>query len=142
MSEEVNLSEESNNPKKVLDQDELLEKVDEMRQLIHQQRFTECKPLLVAVFPTLSNKKQYANRLLQSFLAALVANMSLFQRKKIPDEVFGFPIKPAKSFEEPDIPDMTPEDRAKYISSAISGLDQLLEDIEIISVQTRAFSRI
>lgn len=131
MSEEVNLSEESNNPKKVLDQDELLEKVDEMRQLIHQQRFTECKPLLVAVFPTLSNKKQYANRLLQSFLAALVANMSLFQRKKIPDEVFGFPIKPAKSFEEPDIPDMTPEDRAKYISSAISGLDQLLVDIEM-----------
>ena len=131
MSEEVNLSEESNNPKKVLDQDELLEKVDEMRQLIHQQRFTECKPLLVAVFPTLSNKKQYANRLLQSFLAALVANMSLFQRKKIPDEVFGFPIKPAKSFEEPDIPDMTPEDRAKYISSAISGLDQLLEDVEM-----------
>lgn len=131
MSEEVNLSEESNNPKKVLDQDELLEKVDEMRQLIHQQRFTECKPLLEAVFPTLSNKKQYANRLLQSFLAALVANMSLFQRKKIPDEVFGFPIKPAKSFEEPDIPDMTPEDRAKYISSAISGLDQLLEDIEM-----------
>ena len=51
MSEEVNLSEESNNPKKVLDQDELLEKVDEMRQLIHQQRFTECKPLLEAVFP-------------------------------------------------------------------------------------------
>lgn len=50
MSEEVNLSEESNNPEEVLDQDELLEKIDEMRQLIHQQRFTECKPLLVAVF--------------------------------------------------------------------------------------------
>ena len=36
-----------------------------------------------------------------------------------------------KSFEELDIPEMTPETRAKYISSAISGLDQLLEDIEM-----------
>mgnify|MGYP000258123684 CR=1 FL=1 len=50
MSEEVNLSEESNNPEEVLDQDELLEKIDEMRQLIHQQRFSECKPMLVEVF--------------------------------------------------------------------------------------------
>ena len=32
MSEEVNLSEESNNPEEVLYQDELLEKIDEMRQ--------------------------------------------------------------------------------------------------------------
>ena len=48
MSEEVNLSEESNNPEEdVLDQVFLLEKVDEMRDLIHQQRFTECKPILV-----------------------------------------------------------------------------------------------
>lgn len=131
MSEEVNLSEESNNPEEVLDQNELLEKIDEMRQLIHQQRFTECKPLLVAVFTPLPSNKQYVNRLLQSLLTALAANMSLFQRKKIPDGVFGFPLQHIKSFEELDIPEMTPETRAKYISSAISGLDQLLEDIEM-----------
>lgn len=131
MSEEVNLSEESNNPEEVLDQDELLEKIDEMCQLIHQQRFTECKPLLVAVFTPLPSNKQYVNRLLQSLLTALAANMSLFQRKKIPDGVFGFPLQHIKSFEELDIPEMTPETRAKYISSAISGLDQLLEDIEM-----------
>ena len=131
MSEEVNLSEESNNPEEVLDQDELLEKIDEMRQLIHQQRFTECKPLLVAVFTPLPSNKQYVKRLLQSLLTALAANMSLFQRKKIPDGVFGFPLQHIKSFEEFDIPEMTPETRAKYISSAISGLDQLLEDIEM-----------
>lgn len=131
MSEEVNLSEESNNPEEVLDQDELLEKIDEMRQLIHQQRFTECKPLLVAVFTPLPSNKQYVNRLLQSLLTALAANMSLFQRKKIPDGVFGFPLQHIKSFEELDIPEMTPETRAKYISSAISELDQLLEDIEM-----------
>lgn len=131
MSEEVNLSEESNNPEEVLDQDELLEKIDEMRQLIHQQRFTECKPLLVAVFTPLPSNKQYVNRLLQSLLTALAANMSLFQRKKIPDGVFGFPLQHIKSFEELDIPEMTPETRAKYISSAISGLDQFLEDIEM-----------
>lgn len=131
MSEEVNLSEESNNPEEVLDQDELLEKIDEIRQLIHQQRFTECKPLLVAVFTPLPSNKQYVNRLLQSLLTALAANMSLFQRKKIPDGVFGFPLQHIKSFEELDIPEMTPETRAKYISSAISGLDQLLEDIEM-----------
>ena len=131
MSEEVNLSEESNNPEEVLDQDELLEKIDEMRQLIHQQRFTECKPLLVAVFTPLPSNKQYVKRLLQSLLTALAANMSLFQRKKIPDGVFGFPLQHIKSFEELDIPEMTSETRAKYISSAISGLDQLLEDIEM-----------
>lgn len=131
MSEEVNLSEESNNPEEVLDQDELLEKIDEMRQLIHQQRFTECKPLLVAVFTPLPSNKQYVKRLLQSLLTALAANMSLFQRKKIPDGVFGFPLQHIKSFEELDIPEMPPETRAKYISSAISGLDQLLEDIEM-----------
>lgn len=131
MSEEVNLSEESNNPEEVLDQDELLEKIDEMRQLIHQQRFTECKPLLVAVFTPLPSNKQYVNRLLQSLLTALAANMSLFQRKKIPDGVFGFPLQHNKSFEELDIPEMTPEARAKYISSTISGLDQLLVDVEM-----------
>lgn len=131
MSEEVNLSEESNNPEEVLAQKELLEDVVEIRQMIHQQRFTECKPLLVAVFTPLPSNKQYVNRLLQSLLTALAANMSLFQRKKIPDGVFGFPLQHIKSFEELDIPEMTPETRAKYISSAISGLDQLLEDIEM-----------
>ena len=132
MSEKVNLSEESNNPEEdVLDQDELLEKIDEMRQLIHQQRFTECKPMLVEVFTPFSSNKQYINRLMQSLLTSLFANMSLFQRKKIPDGVFGFPIQHNKSFEELDIPEMTPETRAKYISSTISGLDQLLVDIEM-----------
>lgn len=132
MSEEVNLSEESNNPEEdVLDQDFLLEKIDEMRDLIHQQRFSECKPMLVEVFTPFSSNKQYINRLLQSLLTSLFANMSLFQRKKIPDGVFGFPLQHIKSFEELDIPEMTPETRAKYISSAISGLDQLLEDIEM-----------
>lgn len=132
MSEEVNLSEESNSQEEeVLDQDFLLEKVDEMRDLIHQQRFAECKPMLVEVFTPFSSNKQYINRLLQSLLTSLFANMSLFQRKKIPDGVFGIPIQHNKSFEELDIPEMTPEARAKYISSTISGLDQLLVDIEM-----------
>lgn len=132
MSEEVNLSEESNNPDEdVLDQDFLLEKIDEMRDLIHQQRFSECKPMLVEVFTPFSSNKQYINRLLQSLLTSLFANMSLFQRKKIPDGVFGIPIEHNKSFEELDIPEMTPEARAKYISSTISGLDQLLVDVEM-----------
>lgn len=131
MSEKVNLSEESNSQEEVLDQDELLEKIDEMRQLIHQQRFTECKPMLVEVFTPFSSNKQYINRLMQSLLTSLFANMSLFQRKKIPDGVFGIPIQHNKSFEELDIPEMTPETRAKYISSTISGLDQLLVDIEM-----------
>lgn len=132
MLEEVNLTEESNNPEEdVLDQDFLLEKVDEMRDLIHQQRFSECKPMLVEVFTPFSSNKQYINRLLQSLLTSLFANMSLFQRKKIPDGVFGFPIQHNKSFEELDIPEMTPEARAKYISSTISGLDQLLVDVEM-----------
>lgn len=132
MSEEVKLSEESNNPEEdVLDQDFLLEKVDEMRDLIHQQRFSECKPMLVEVFTSFSSNKQYINRLLQSLLTSLFANMSLFQRKKIPDGVFGIPIEHNKSFEELDIPEMTPEARAKYISSTISGLNQLLVDVEM-----------
>lgn len=132
MSEEVNLSEESNSQEEeVLDQGFLLEKVDEMRDLIHQQRFSECKPMLVEVFTPFSSNKQYINRLLQSLLTSLFANMSLFQRKKIPDGVFGIPIEHNKSFEELDIPEMTPEARAKYISSTISGLDQLLVDVEM-----------
>lgn len=132
MSEEVNLSEESNSQEEeVLDQGFLLEKIDEMRDLIHQQRFSECKPMLVEVFTPFSSNKQYINRLLQSLLTSLFANMSLFQRKKIPDGVFGIPIEHNKSFEELDIPEMTPEARAKYISSTISGLDLLLVDVEM-----------
>lgn len=132
MSEEVNLSEESNNPEEdVLDQDFLLEKIDEMRDLIHQQRFSECKPMLVEVFTPFSSNKQYINRLLQSLLTSLFANMSLFQRKKIPDGVFGIPIEHNKSFEELDIPEMTPEARTKFVFGAVSELDQLLEDIEM-----------
>ena len=50
MSEEVNLSEESNSQEEVLDQDFLLEKVDEMRDLIHQQRFAECNQMVVEFF--------------------------------------------------------------------------------------------
>ena len=132
MSEEVNLSEESNSQEEeVLDQDFLLEKVDEMRDLIHQQRFSECKPMLVEVFTSFSSNKQYINRLLQSLLTSLFANMSLFQRKKIPDGVFGIPIEHNKSFEELDIPEMTPEARTKFVFGAVSELDQLLEDIEM-----------
>lgn len=108
-----------------------MEKIDEMRDLIHQQRFSECKPMLVEVFTPFSSNKQYINRLLQSLLTSLFANMSLFQRKKIPDGVFGIPIEHNKSFEELDIPEMTPEARAKYISSTISGLNQLLVDVEM-----------
>lgn len=47
MSEEVNLSEESNNPEEVLAQKELLEDVVEIRQMIHQQRFAECNQMLL-----------------------------------------------------------------------------------------------
>lgn len=52
MSEEVNLSEESNNPEEVLAQKELLEDVVEIRQMIHQQRFAECNPMLFAIIKT------------------------------------------------------------------------------------------
>lgn len=132
MSEEVNLSEESNNPEEeVLDQDFLLEKVDEMRDLIHQQRFAECKPMLVAIFENCPNHKQYMRRLMHGLLTTVLANMSLLQRKKLPDDMLGILKQYVKPSEELDIPEMTPETRAKYISSAISGLDQLLEDIEM-----------
>ena len=91
MSEEVNLSEESNNPEEdVLDQDFLLEKVDEMRDLIHQQRFTECKPILVAIFENCPNHKQYMRRLMHGLLKTVLANMSLLQCKKLPDDMLGF----------------------------------------------------
>lgn len=132
MSEEVNLSEESNNPEEdVLDQDFLLEKVDEMRDLIHQQRFAECKPMLFAILKNCPNHQPYMNRLGQGLLTTAVVNLSLFQRKKMPNEVLGFLKLENKAIKEFEIPEMTPEARAKHISYAISVLDQLLEDIEM-----------
>lgn len=132
MSEEVNLSEESNNPEEdVLDQDFLLEKVDEMRDLIHQQRFAECKPMLVAIFENCPNHKQYMRRLMHGLLTTVLANMSLLQRKKLPDDMLGILKQYVKPSEELDIPEMTPEARTKFVSNAISELDQLLEDIEM-----------
>lgn len=132
MSEEVNLSEESNNPEEdVLDQDFLLEKVDEMRDLIHQQRFTECKPILVAIFKNCPNHKQYMRRLMHGLLKTVLANMSLLQCKKLPDDMLGFLKQYVKPSEELDIPEMTPEARTKFVFCAVSELDQLLVDIEM-----------
>lgn len=132
MSEEVNLSEESNNPEEdVLDQDFLLEKVDEMRDLIHQQRFTECKPILVAIFDNCPNHKQYMRRLMHGLLKTVLANMSLLQCKKLPDDMLGFLKQYVKPSEELDIPEMTPEARTKFVFGAVSELDQLLVDIEM-----------
>lgn len=132
MSEEVNLSEESNNPEEdVLDQDFLLEKVDEMRDLIHQQRFTECKPILVAIFENCPNHKLYMRRLMHGLLKTVLANMSLLQCKKLPDDMLGFLKQYVKPSEELDIPEMTPEARTKFVFGAVSELDQLLVDIEM-----------
>lgn len=132
MSEEVNLSEESNNPEEdVLDQDFLLEKVDEMRDLIHQQRFTECKPILVAIFENCPNHKQYMRRLMHGLLKTVLANMSLLQCKKLPDDMLGFLKQYVKPSEELDIPEMTPVARTKFVFGAVSELDQLLVDIEM-----------
>lgn len=132
MSEEVNLSEESNNPEEdVLDQDFLLEKVDEMRDLIHQQRFAECKPMLVAIFENCPNHKQYMHRLMHGLLTTVLANMSLLQRKKLPDDMLGIVKQYVKPSEELDIPEMTPEARTEFVFGAVSELDQLLVDIEM-----------
>lgn len=132
MSEEVNLSEESNNPEEdVLDQNFLLEKIDEMRQLIHQQRFAECKPMLVAIFENCPNHKQYMRRLMHGLLTTVLANMSLLQRKKLPDDMLGILKQYVKPSEKLDIPEMTPEARTEFVFGAVSELDQLLEDIEM-----------
>lgn len=131
MSEEVNLSEESNSQEEVLDQDFLLEKVDEMRDLIHQQRFAECKPMLVVIFENCPNHKQYMRRLMHGLLTTVLANMSLLQRKKLPDDMLGILKQYVKPSEVLDIPEMTPEARTKFVFGAISELDQLLEDIEM-----------
>lgn len=131
MSEKVNLSEESNSQEEVLDQDFLLEKVDEMRDLIHQQRFAECKPMLVAIFENCPNHKQYMRRLMHGLLTTVLANMSLLQRKKLPDDMLGILKQYVKPSEELDIPEMTPEARTKFVFGAVSELDQLLVDIEM-----------
>lgn len=138
MSEEVNLSEksnnsenEANNPEEVLDQKELLEDIAEIRQLIHQQRFSECKPMLFAILKNCPNHSQYMRRLAHGLLTTVLANMSLFQRKKMPDEMLGILKQCVKTSEELNIPEMTHEGRAIIVSEAISELDQLLVDVEM-----------
>lgn len=131
MSEEVNLSEESNNPEEVLAQKELLEDVVEIRQMIHQQRFAECNPMLFAIIKNSPNHQPYIHRLVQGLLSTVIASLSLFQRKKISTEMLGFLKLDAKVVKEFKIPETTPEGRAKLVSDAISELDQFLVDIEM-----------
>ena len=132
MSEEVNLSEESNNPEEeVLAQKELLEDVVEIRQMIHQQRFAECNPMLFAIIKNNPNHQPYIHRLVQGLLSTVIASLSLFQRKKISTEMLGFLKLDAKAVKEFKIPETTPEGRAKLVSEAISELDQFLVDIEM-----------
>ena len=131
MSEEVNLSEESNNPEEVLAQKELLEDVVEIRQMIHQQRFAECNPMLFAIIKNSPNHLPYIHRLVQGLLSTVIASLSLFQRKKMSTEMLGFLKLDAKAIKEFKIPETTPEARAKLVSEAISELDQFLVDIEM-----------
>lgn len=138
MSEEVNLSEEANNPEKeannpeeVQDQKELLEDVAEIRQMIHQQRFAECNPMLFAIIKNCPNQQPYIHRLVQGLLSTVIANLSLFQRKKMSSVMLGFLKQDAKAIKEFKIPETTPETRAKLVSEAISELDQFLVDIEM-----------
>lgn len=131
MSEEVNLSEESNNPEEVLDQKELLEDVAEIRQMIHQQRFAECNPMLFAIIKNCPNQQPYIHRLVQGLLSTVIANLSLFQRKKMSSVMLGFLKQDAKAIKEFEIPETTPETRAKLVSEAISELDQFLVDVEM-----------
>ena len=131
MSEEVNLSEESNNPEEVLAQKELLEDVVEIRQMIHQQRFAECNPMLFAIIKNSPDHLPYIHRLVQGLLSTVIASLSLFQRKKMSTEMLDFLKLDAKAIKEFKIPETTPEARAKLVSEAISELDQLLVDIEM-----------
>lgn len=131
MSEEVNLSEESNNPEEVLAQKELLEDVVEIRQMIHQQRFAECKSMLFAIIKNCPNHQPYMRRLVQGLLTTVIASLSLFQRKKLPNEMLSIFKQHIKFIKEFEIPETTPEGRAKLFSDAISELDQLLVDIEM-----------
>lgn len=131
MSEEVKLSEESNNPEEVLAQKELLEDVVEIRQMIHQQRFAECNPMLFAIIKNSPNHLPYIHRLVQGLLSTVIASLSLFQRKKMSAEMLDFLKLDAKAIKEFKIPETTPEARAKLVSEAISELDQFLVDIEM-----------
>ena len=131
MSEEVNLSEESNNPEEVLAQKVLLEDVVEIRQMIHQQRFAECNPMLFAIIKNSPNHLPYIHRLVQGLLSTVIASLSLFQRKKMSTEMLDFLKLDAKAIKEFKIPETTPEARAKLVSEAISELDQFLVDIEM-----------
>lgn len=132
MSEEVNLSEESNNPEEdVLAQKELLEDVVEIRQMIHQQRFAECNQMLFAIIKNCPNHQSYIQRLVQGLLSTVIASLSLFQRKKMSTETLGFLKLDAKAIKEFKIPETTPETRAKLVSEAISELDQFLVDVEM-----------
>lgn len=139
MSEEVNLSEESNNSEneannpgnESLDQKELLEVVAEIRQMIHQQRFAECNPMLFAIIKNCPNQQPYIHRLVQGLLSTVIANLSLFQRKKMSSVMLGFLKQDAKAIKEFKIPETTPETRAKLVSEAISELDQFLVDVEM-----------
>lgn len=139
MSEEVNLSEESNNSEneannpenESLEQKEFLEDVAEMRQLIHQQRFAECKSMLFAIIKNCPNHQPYMRRLVQGLLTTVIASLSLFQRKKLPNEMLSIFKQHIKFIKEFEIPETTPEGRAKLFSDAISELDQLLVDIEM-----------
>lgn len=131
MSEEVNLSEESNSQEEVLDQKELLEDVVEIRQMIHQQRFAECNPMLFAIIKNSPDHLPYIHRLVQGLLSTVIASLSLFQRKKMSAEMLGFLKLDAKAVKEFKIPETTPEGRAKLVSEAISELDQFLVDIEM-----------
>lgn len=146
MSEEVNLSEESNNSEneannpeneannsenEPLDQKELLEDVAEIRQMIHQQRFAECNPMLFAIIKNCPNQQPYIHRLVQGLLSTVIANLSLFQRKKMSSVMLGFLKQDAKAIKEFEIPETTPETRAKLVSEAISELDQFLVDVEM-----------
>lgn len=139
MSEEVNLSEKSNNSENEAnnlenessDQKELLEDVAEMRQLIHQQRFAECKSMLFAIIKNCPNHQPYMRRLVQGLLTTVIASLSLFQRKKLPNEMLSIFKQHIKFIKEFEIPETTPEGRAKLFSDAISELDQLLVDIEM-----------
>lgn len=131
MSEEVKLSEESNNPEEVLAQKELLEDVVEIRQMIHQQRFAECNPMLFAIIKNSPDHLPYIHRLVQGLLSTVIASLSLFQRKKMSTEMLDFLKLDAKAIKEFKIPETTPEARAKLVSEAISELDQFLVDIEM-----------
>lgn len=131
MSEEVNLSEESNNPEEVLAQKELLEDVVEIRQMIHQQRFAECNPMLFAIIKNSPDHLPYIHRLVQGLLSTVIASLSLFQRKKMSTEMLDLLKLDAKAIKEFKIPETTPEARAKLVSEAISELDQFLVDIEM-----------